>query len=332
MPSREKLLEVIAIQTELAGKGLDLDLGHLLELVARRCMGLVDADGAAVEMAEGDEMVYRASVGLAEGKLGLRLKRSQSLSGLCVDAGQILGCDDAQGDLRVDRAACARLGLRSLVVVPLRHHGVTIGVLKVMSRRVAHFGEKDRFVLGLVSDLVASTMYLATRYAPGELFHKATHDSLTDLPNRALFLDRLHGSLAQAARDGQPLAVMMLDINGLKPINDHHGHRAGDAALLEFARRLTEGVRQSDTAARLGGDEFAVLLRPLASDGGLEATMRRLQGQINGCFEFEGRLLKVGASMGAARFPEDGRDVARLIELADQRMYHHKRSQPDFAA
>lgn len=332
MPSREKLLEVIAIQTELAGLGLDLDLGRLLELVARRSLSLVEADGAAVEMAEGDEMVYRAAAGMAEGSLGLRLKRNQSLSGLCVDQGQALHCDDALQDPRADRAACARLGLRSLVVVPLRHHGVTIGVLKVMSRQVGHFGEKDRAVLGLVSDLVAAAMYFATRYAPGELFHKATHDSLTDLPNRALFLDRLHGSLAQAVRDGQPLAVMMLDMNGLKPINDHHGHRAGDAALLEFARRLTGGVRQSDTAARLGGDEFGVLLRPLAADGGLEATMRRLAGQINGSFEFEGRLLQVGASMGAARFPEDGRDVARLIELADQRMYHHKRGLPDFAA
>lgn len=331
MPSREKLLEVIAIQTELAGLGLDLDLGHLLELVARRSLGLVEADGAAVEMAEGDEMVYRAAAGMAEGSLGLRLKRSQSLSGLCVDQGQALHCDDALQDPRTDRAACARLGLRSLVVVPLRHHGVTIGVLKVMSRRVGHFGEKDRAVLGLVSDLVAAAMYFATRYAPGELFHKATHDSLTDLPNRALFLDRLHGSLSQAVRDGQPLAVMMLDMNGLKPINDHHGHRAGDAALLEFARRLTGGVRQSDTAARLGGDEFGVLLRPLAADGGLEATMRRLAGQLNGGFEFEGRLLPVSASMGAARFPEDGSDVTGLIELADQRMYRHKRGLPQVA-
>ena len=163
MPSREKLLEVIAMQTELAGLGLDLDLGRLLELVARRSLGLVEADGAAVEMAEGDEMVYRAAAGMAEGSLGLRLKRNQSLSGLCVDQGQTLHCDDAQQDPRADRAACARLGLRSLVVVPLRHHGVTIGVLKVMSRRAGHFCKKDRVLLGLVSDLVAAAMYFVTR-------------------------------------------------------------------------------------------------------------------------------------------------------------------------
>jgi len=326
MPSREKLLEVISIQTELAGLGLDLGLGRLLGLIAGRALGLVDADGAAVEMAEGDEMVYRATAGMAEGSLGLRLKRSQSLSGLCVAQGEALCSDDALDDPRVDRAACARLGLRSMLVVPLRHHGVTVGVLKAMSRQPGHFDDKHVTLLSMVSDLVAASMYFATRYAPGELFHKATHDSLTDLPNRALFLDRLHASLAQAVRDRQPLAVMMLDMNGLKPINDRHGHRAGDAALLEFARRLASGVRHSDTAARLGGDEFGVLLRPVAAEGGLDATMRRLADKINGSFEFEGRRLTVGASMGASCFPVDGDDVARLIELADQRMYHHKRS------
>lgn len=323
MPSREKLLEVIAIQTEVARLGLDL--GGLMNLVVQRTLSLVGADGAAVELAEGDEMVYRAAAGMAAGSLGLRLGRHSSLSGLCMQAGRLLRCDDALTDERADRAACQRLGVRSMVLVPLRHHGETAGVLKAMSSRAAQFDERDCALLELLSDLVGAAMYFATRYAPQELFHKATHDGLTDLPNRSLFLDRLRASLAQAERDGLPLAVMMLDMNGLKPINDHHGHRAGDAALLEFSRRLAAGVRQSDTAARLGGDEFGVLLRPLAAEGGLEATMARLARQLNGSFQFEGRTLSVAASMGAARFPEDGHDVARLIELADQRMYDHKR-------
>jgi diguanylate cyclase (GGDEF)-like protein len=325
MPTRGKLLEVIALQTEVAGLGLDLDLGRLLDRVVKRTVNLVDADGAALEMAEGDEMVYRAAAGMAEGSLGLRLKRSHSLSGLCVAEGQALNCKDALLDPRCDRAACERLGLRAMVVVPLRHHGVTVGVLKAMSRQPGHFAERHLTLLKLVSELVAAAMYFATRYAPGELFHKATHDGLTDLPNRSLFMDRLCALLAQAVRDGQPLAVLMLDMNGLKAINDGFGHRAGDAVLLEFARRLVGGVRQSDTAARLGGDEFGVLLRPLAADGGLAVTMQRLAVQINGSVEFEGRLLQVGASIGAASFPEDGADMARLLELADQRMYREKR-------
>ncbi len=323
MPSREELLEVIAIQTEVARLGLDL--GGLMNLVVNRTLGLAGAEGAVVEMAEDDDMVYRAAAGLAQGSLGLRLRRGASLSGLCVLQGQSQRCDDALTDPRVDRAACARLGLRSMVVVPLRHDGETVGVLKAMSAQAGYFTDRHVALLELLSDLVGAAMYFATRYAPGALFHKATHDGLTDLPNRSLFLDRLHASLSQAVRDRQPLAVVMLDLNGLKPINDHHGHRAGDAALLEFARRLNARVRQSDTAARLGGDEFALLRRPLAATGGLAATMGRLGHQLNGSFEFEGRVLAVGASMGAACFPDDGADVARLIELADQRMYGHKR-------
>jgi len=330
LPSREKLLEVIAIQTDVARLGLDL--GGVMNLVAQRTLSLVEADGAVIELAEGDDMVYRAAAGMASGSLGLRLNRAASLSGLCIREASTQHCSDALADPRADRAACARLGMRTMVGVPLRHDGETVGVLKAMSGRAAHFNDRRVALLELLSDLVGAAMYFATRYAPGELFHKATHDGLTNLPNRALFLDRLRSSLAQAARDRQPLAVLMLDMNGLKPINDHHGHRAGDAALLEFSRRLTAGVRQSDTAARLGGDEFGVLLRPLALAGGLEATTSRLAGQINGAFEFEGRLLPVGASMGAACFPEDGKDVAQLVELADQRMYHHKRALQHVAA
>ncbi|MBI3348895.1 MAG: GGDEF domain-containing protein [Burkholderiales bacterium] len=303
-----------------------------MALVVQRTLSLVGADGAAVELAEGEHMVYRATAGMAEGSLGLRLQRSSSLSGLCVLQGRVLHCDDAQRDPRADQAACQRLGLRSMVVVPLRHHGETVGVLKAMSSQVARFDVRDFALLELLSELVGASMYFCTRYAPHELFHKATHDGLTDLPNRSLFLDRLRSSLAQAVRDRQPLAVVMLDLNGLKPINDTHGHRAGDAALLEFSRRLTAAVRQSDTAARLGGDEFGVLLRPLAAEGGLEATMDRLAHQLNGGFPFEGRLLRVGASMGAACFPADGGEVAQLIELADQRMYRQKRALQDAAA
>jgi diguanylate cyclase (GGDEF)-like protein len=324
MPTRDQLLEVIAIQGEVASLGLDLDLTRLLELVVRRTLALMDADGAAVEMAEGEDMVYRATAGMAEGSLGLRLKRSQSLSGLCVAQGESLRCDDALTDPRIDRAACQRLGLRSMVVVPLRHHGVSIGVLKAMSRQPRHFQDRHLTLLGMLSNLIAAALFFATRCTPGELFHKATHDGLTDLPNRSLFLDRLHASMGQATRDRQPLAVVMLDMNGLKPINDRLGHRAGDAALLEFSRRLAASVRQTDTPARLGGDEFGLLLRPVAADGGLDATLGRLAQRLNGSFDYEGRQLPVHASMGAASYPADGADAARLLELADQRMYAQK--------
>lgn len=323
VPSREKLLEIIAIQTEVARLGLDL--AGVMDLVVRRTLGLVGADGAAIEMVEGEDMVYRAAAGIAVGSLGLRLHRDSSLSGMCVALGDAQCCDDASVDGRADQAACREVGLRSMVVVPLRHHDETVGVLKAMSTRRMNFNSRHVQLLKLLSELVGAVMYHATRYAPSELFHKATHDSLTGLPNRALFLDRLRSALAVAARERLPLAVLMLDMNGLKAINDSLGHRVGDAALREFALRLTSSVRQSDTAARLGGDEFAVLLHPLNMAGGLDATLRRLGERINGDFVHQGQSLPVSASVGVAHFPADGNDPLDLLERADKRMYSKKR-------
>lgn len=323
MPPSNKLLEIIGIQTDVARLGFDL--GGVMELVTHRTLGLVGADGAAIELAEGDDMVYRAATGIAKSYLGLHLKRTDSLSGLCVAQGKVLTCDDAATDPRVNQEACSRIGLRSMLVVPLSHAGVTVGVLKAMSSHVAHFNEVAVELLRLMSDVVGAAMYFAARYAAEDLFHRATHDSLTDLPNRSLFMDRLHSALAQSVRDDTPFAVMMLDMNGLKPINDQLGHRVGDAALIEFARRLKTCTRQSDTAARLGGDEYAVLLRPITQVGGVDASVTRFRKILNGPHDFEGTTLNLSGSMGVACFPQDGREADALIDAADQRMYEHKR-------
>lgn len=323
MPDRAKLLELIAIQTEVARRGLDL--GEVMDVVAQGTVSLVGAEGAAIELAEGLDMVYRAAAGSASGSLGLRLKRKSSLSGRCVDEGHALRCSDAWTDPRTDQPACRKLGVRSMIVVPLRHINETVGVLKAMSSRVDQFDERDVHLLEMLSDLVAAAMYHATRLAPGELFRRATHDSLTDLANRSMFLDRARSALALSIREGRRVALLMLDLDGLKPINDRYGHRAGDAVLCEFARRLKSAVRKSDTAARLGGDEFGVLLHPLALNDGLEFAVARLEKLVNGAFEFEGSALPIKASVGGACSPVDGAEIDVLLALADQRMYASKR-------
>src|SRR5262249_49358422 len=152
---------------------------------------------------------------------------------------------------RVDREACRKVGLRSMIVVPLIHHGDAVGALKVFSPALAAFGDREIQLLGLMSELIAAAMYHATRFSADELFRQATRDSLTGLANRALLLDRLRHDIAKAKREGRRLGVVMLDMDGLKPINDHHGHRAGDAAIKEMAVRIAAQLRQSDTAARL---------------------------------------------------------------------------------
>jgi len=328
VPSSAQLLDIINIQTEIAKLGLDL--GGVMSLVVERTLSLVDADGAAIELAEGEDMVYRAASGIAKTYLGLRLKRETSLSGLCVQSGTTLRCDDSELDTRVNRAACQKVGLRSMIVMPLMHKGATVGVLKAMSSQPAKFTAEDVKALELLSELVAAAMFFATKYDNDDLFYRATHDSLTGLANRALFMDRLRNEVAQCDRGHQIIGVMMMDMNGLKQVNDTYGHRAGDAVIAEFAHRIQSSARQSDTVARLGGDEFAAILSPVDSSAGIEASLHRFESSIQTPFLFQDNTYQLSASIGVAQCPADSADVHDLLEIADQRMYevkheHHAR-------
>lgn len=322
MPTSSQLLEVISIQTDIAKLGLDL--GGVITLVTEKTLHLVGAEGAAIEFAEGEDMVYRAAAGNASPFLGLRLKRDSSLSGLCVKMGTTLRCDDSENDSRVDRNACRKIGLRSMIVMPLLHNGAAVGVLKAMSGQPNKFSENDMNVLGLLSEVVAASMFFAAKYDTDELFHRATHDGMTGLANRSLFMDRLRSVISQSERDQRPASVLMIDMNGLKKVNDTYGHRAGDAMIIEFSNRMRNCARVSDTVARLGGDEFGVILTPIDLPEGVEAAVQRLESELKPSFSFEGKSHHISASIGSSIFPKDSSEVQSLVEIADQRMYQVK--------
>lgn len=327
MIESNKLLQIINIQTEISKLGLDLY--GVMQLVVERTLELVGADGAAIELAEENDMVYRATSGTAKSFLGLRLAIDHSISGLCVRSGEILDSQDTNNDARVNQKACRKIGLRSLIVVPLIHKGITVGVLKAMSSQPNQFDSADLKLLGLLSELVAASMFFATKYDTDDLFHKATHDSMTDLANRALFMDRLRNVSSQSLRTGNPAGVLMIDMDGLKIINDTFGHRVGDAVIKEFSRRLKLGARSTDTVARLGGDEFGVILVPLDPQHGVNSAETRMTHEIEKPFSFENTTYKLTASIGGAKIPDDSCDIEQLLEIADKRMYqakelHHK--------
>ncbi|PRH83429.1 sensor domain-containing diguanylate cyclase [Arenimonas caeni] len=324
MVSSDRLREVIATQAQIARLGFDL--GGVMDLVAARTLPLVRADGAVVELVEGDEMVYRGAAGTAARSLGTRIGRRGSLSGLCMEQGVVLRCDDSEADPRVDLEACRRVGLRSMVVLPLMHEGEPVGVLKAMSSRPAGFDDTDAEVLGLLGDAVGAAMFHATRHVASDLFHLATHDPLTDLPNRALFADRLKAAIGSAHRLDIAVGVMMVDVDDLKPVNDEFGHAAGDALLQEFARRLSGCARGSDTVARLGGDEFAAVLVPLRHGDSIHGAIARFQTALALPFGFRGRDFPLRASFGGAVALAESGDPHDLLELADQRMYDAKRA------
>ncbi len=153
----------------------------------------------------------------------------------------------------------------------------------------------------------------------------AHYDSLTKLPNRALFLDRLEGALARARREERRFALLFIDLDGFKAVNDHHGHDAGDRLLGEIARRLRAAIRDSDTAGRMGGDEFTILLDNIAKPEDAEAVALKIRSSVSLPIEIaQGSSVTVGASVGLAVFPENGEDAASLMKAADAAMYTDK--------
>lgn len=171
----------------------------------------------------------------------------------------------------------------------------------------------------------------ALRLAESAVRHQATHDPLTGLPNRVLFMDRLQSSLEHARRREQRLALIYVDIDEFKPVNDTHGHHVGDEVLKRIAQRLRARLRREDTAARLGGDEFALILGDAVKPP--EETQRigdELIELLKQPYEFAyGEttvVVNVGASVGIAHFPDHGTDADTLIVAADTAMYRAKRS------
>ncbi len=159
-----------------------------------------------------------------------------------------------------------------------------------------------------------------------ENWHHANHDVMTGLPNRRFLQDRLDQALAFARRDGRRVAVVELDLDGFKSVNDTYGHRFGDAVLEEVARRLSMVVRELDTVGRWGGDEFVLVLKEIGSREIVEETVKRVIARLSEPIVYMGQNLSIGASIGIAMFPDHGEEVEVLMLAADLAMYESKAS------
>ncbi len=164
----------------------------------------------------------------------------------------------------------------------------------------------------------------AMKKAQAEIHFQAYHDGLTGLPNRNLFLDRLQVALNHAARHTRNLAVLFLDLDHFKKINDTLGHAAGDELLHEVARRLCEAVREEDTVSRLGGDEFTIILTSAETSAAVAVVARRILQTISRPFRLRGQDVFVGTSIGISLYPQDGTEAETLIKNADNAMYRAK--------
>ncbi len=193
------------------------------------------------------------------------------------------------------------------------------------TRRWVHIRGEAEVVGGVATRLIGVLQDITSHKASeAQLWHVANHDTLTNLPNRALFHDRLAKALQYAERHGCIVALFLVNLDRLKDINDSFGHDAGDAVLRAQALRLNEGLRASDTVARLGGDEFAVILTGFQQPHDVDQPLGRLLAALNAPVEVGGHLLICHASIGAAVFPDHERDAAALLKAADLALYRAK--------
>jgi diguanylate cyclase (GGDEF)-like protein/PAS domain S-box-containing protein len=178
--------------------------------------------------------------------------------------------------------------------------------------------DEVRYFIGIVRDITNRKAQTAA------LQYQALHDALTDLPNRSLLGDRLRQAVLIAQREQRPLALLIMDLDRFKEINDTLGHHVGDQVLQEVAVRMRAVLRESDTVARLGGDEFAILL-PETDGQRAQLTAAKILKALEERFVLDGRTMDISASIGIALYPENGEDGATLMQHADVAMYAAKR-------
>ena len=216
------------------------------------------------------------------------------------------------------------------LAAPLRSPRAGMGALLLQGPPgQAHYAERDLELLQFVSTQVATAIERQQMLA--RLQFMAQHDALTQLPNRTLLHDRLQRALTRAQRNSRGLALLFIDLDNFKQVNDNLGHASGDQLLQQVAQRLRQCLRASDTVARFGGDEFVILLEGSADGAQVSGIAEKIRQVLRLPVELAQSRLSVQASIGIALFPEHAADASGLLEQADQAMYQAKQAGGDRA-
>jgi diguanylate cyclase (GGDEF)-like protein/PAS domain S-box-containing protein len=237
---------------------------------------------------------------------------------------EVLRIIDQVGGAAVDHAVeivmqdkNATVAANSKTCILVRRDGFEFGI----ENTVAPVHAPDGSISGAI---VAFHDVSATRARSLEMSHLAQHDSLTDLPNRVLFNDRLTQAISLAERQGNQLAVMFVDLDHFKRINDSLGHGVGDKLLQSVARRLMACVRRTDTVSRLGGDEFVILLSQVEHEQDAAFSAQKILRSLSVPHHIDNKSLDINVSIGMSTYPTDGRDAESLMNNADTAMYEAK--------
>ena len=331
----ERFSAIIATQCAIATA--ERDLPAMMDLIVERSQKLTRADGAVLQWVDGEVLTYRAVAGRSTPFLGHRQQRKGTLVGECVATGEILRCDDVERDARVDLPACRRLGVRSMIVVPLLYDRAVVGVLQVTSAEIHAFTSTDEQTMQLMAGLISAAMSHAAEFeAKRELLAQQEHllaeareqadkDPLTGLLNHRAFHKQLEEEADRAHRTGENFALVVLDLDNFKFFNDAYGHLVGDEVLTLVAGALRRCSRSYDTLARYGGDEFALLLPGVGEQSAAEITDRLTEAFEDIEYRPEtGPPIPLTLSLGVSLFPEDGPGRLEALEAADARLMRIK--------
>ncbi|MFI5898260.1 diguanylate cyclase domain-containing protein [Actinoplanes sp. NPDC051513] len=295
---------------------------------------------AAVGLVDGDGRVrYLHTVGLdgSDEKLAhlIGMPAAEAPVWRTLGDGKPLLIGDASTAAALPNGIIRHMRLKSYVAIPIRSAQGAVGMIMCGDGTPREWTSRDRILaeqLSVEAALIVDSagMRQAAQAHVAQLSHQAFHDSLTGLPNRSYLLERAEQAVELAAATGTRVALLLLDLNGFKEVNDTAGHQAGDALLQQVAKRLLGAVRDNDVVSRLGGDEFAILLTRNPDDEVATGVAGRIVDRLREPFTIEDRAVRIGGSVGIALFPDDAGEYEELMRGADAAMYEAKRDTKRF--
>jgi len=224
----------------------------------------------------------------------------------------------------------------AIISLPLKIGNKVLGVMNVALRQPHDFNENEIQALKFLGDQAAIAIQNANLYEQAQqeisdrkkaekaIQHLANHDSLTGLPNRRLFNERINLEISRSERNDQKIGIMLFDLDHLKKVNDSYGHNVGDLLLQAVSQRLLGLLRKSDTVARMGGDEFLLILPEMNKKEDAILTAERILEALSTPFHLDSYEVLITTSIGIVFFPDDGEDANSLIKKADISMYKAK--------
>jgi diguanylate cyclase (GGDEF)-like protein/PAS domain S-box-containing protein len=325
---RRRLLDLTRLSaTESVGEQVHMILAALREVLPYDSGGLYWIDQAAGVLRPA-ELVAANWVSSELDKFHIPIDKGVMGAVARNNVGELV--NNAHLDPRAIYPEGAVVTCEHLVVVPVVVDGRPVGVFYVARRSDPPFSGPEfdivQLFIGHAAAAIEKThLFEQTRASEERFQHQALHDALTHLPNRVLLHDRLTQAIASAARSDESVALLVVDLDRFKEVNDTLGHQAGDRLLQEVSTRFRASVRASDTVARLGGDEFALVL-PGADATTAVTAAGKLLAALNRPVRLDGWELPLGASIGIAAYPEHGANADTLLRRADIAMYAAKRA------